>query len=135
MNHFLFCNRFSCIFNLQPFLVHVLFLTKKHFTDNYNRYVNLKACISRLPENGYGVNVSMWPARLLNPPARLQSIQFDAYISRKELFKAEYKYWDDIIDGYIRALHWKKMRLRNILDMRAGFGGFESLTHSHIYLS
>ncbi|KAL8150865.1 hypothetical protein V2J09_020673 [Rumex salicifolius] len=83
-----------------------------------------KGCISRLPENGSGANVFTWPARLLNPPDRLQTIKFDAYISRKELFKAEYKYWDDIIEGYVRALHWKTMRLRNILDMRAGFGGF-----------
>lgn len=87
-------------------------------------YVNLKACITRLPENGYGANVSTWPARLLGPPDRLQTIKFDAYISRKELYKAEYKYWDDIIGGYVRSLRWKKMRLRNVLDMRAGFGGF-----------
>ncbi|KAK9282604.1 hypothetical protein L1049_010821 [Liquidambar formosana] len=87
-------------------------------------YVDLKACITRLPENGFGANVSTWPARLQNPPDRLQSIQMDAYISRKELFKAESRYWNEIIASYIRALHWKKIRLRNVLDMRAGFGGF-----------
>lgn len=87
-------------------------------------YVNLKACISRLPENGYGANVTRWPARLQAPPSRLQSIKFDAFISRKELFLAETKYWNDIIGGYVRALHWKKMRLRNVMDMKAGFGGF-----------
>lgn len=87
------------------------------------RYVNLKPCITPLPENGYGANVTTWPARLQTPPDRLQSIQFDAYISRKELFKAESKYWSDIIGGYVRALHWKKIRLRNVMDMKAGFGG------------
>ncbi|KAK7276311.1 hypothetical protein RIF29_17450 [Crotalaria pallida] len=87
-------------------------------------YVNLKACISPLPENGYGANVTRWPERLQTPPDRLQSIKIDAFISRKELFKAESKYWNEIIGGYVRALHWKKMRLRNVLDMRAGFGGF-----------
>ncbi|XP_054798176.1 probable methyltransferase PMT11 [Prosopis cineraria] len=87
-------------------------------------YVNLKACISRLPENGYEANVTRWPARLQAPPSRLQSIKFDAFISRKELFLAETKYWNDIIGGYVRALHWKKMRLRNVMDMKAGFGGF-----------
>lgn len=87
-------------------------------------YVDLKACITRLPENGYGANVYSWPERLRTPPDRLQSIQLDAYIARKELFKAESKYWNEIIESYVRALHWKKMKLRNVLDMRAGYGGF-----------
>ncbi|KAK4480254.1 hypothetical protein RD792_013320 [Penstemon davidsonii] len=87
-------------------------------------YVDLKACITRLPEEGYGSNVTAWPERLQNPPDRLQSIQIDAYISRKELFRAESRYWKEIIDGYVRALHWGKFKLRNVLDMRAGFGGF-----------
>uniref|UniRef100_A0A2N9FDR6 Methyltransferase n=1 Tax=Fagus sylvatica TaxID=28930 RepID=A0A2N9FDR6_FAGSY len=87
-------------------------------------YVDLKACITRLPENGYGANVTTWPARLQTPPDRLQSIQMDAYISRNELFKAESRYWNEIIESYVRALHWKKFRLRNVMDMRAGFGGF-----------
>ncbi|KAK1570952.1 hypothetical protein Q3G72_009564 [Acer saccharum] len=87
-------------------------------------YVDLKACISRLPENGYGANLPPWPDRLQTPPDRLQSIQLDAYIARKELFKAESKYWNEIIESYVRALHWKKFKLRNVLDMRAGFGGF-----------
>ncbi|KAH1038754.1 hypothetical protein J1N35_040497 [Gossypium stocksii] len=87
-------------------------------------YVDLKACISRLPENGYGANVAPWPARLQIPPDRLQSIQIDSYIARKELFMAESKYWNEIVDSYVRALHWKKFQLRNVLDMRASFGGF-----------
>lgn len=87
-------------------------------------YVDLTACIARLPEDGSGANVTTWPARLQNPPERLQSIQIDAYISRKELFRAESKYWKEIIDGYVRALHWKKFKLRNVMDLRAGFGGF-----------
>ncbi|CAA2967704.1 probable methyltransferase PMT11 [Olea europaea subsp. europaea] len=87
-------------------------------------YVDLKACITRLPEEGYGSNITTWPARLQNPPDRLQSIQIDAYISRNELFRAESRYWDEIIQSYVRALHWKEFRLRNVLDMRAGFGGF-----------
>ncbi|KAF6170522.1 hypothetical protein GIB67_031930 [Kingdonia uniflora] len=87
-------------------------------------YVGLKACITRLPENAYGANITAWPARLHYPPDRLQSVDMDAYISRKELFKAESKYWNDIIESYVRAYHWKTMNLRNVMDMRAGFGGF-----------
>ncbi|KAK6929402.1 putative S-adenosyl-L-methionine-dependent methyltransferase [Dillenia turbinata] len=94
-------------------------------------YVDLKACITRIPENGYGANVSTWPARLHNPPDRLQSTQMDFYISRNELFKAESKYWSEIIMSYVRAFHWGKMRLRNVLDMRAGFGGFAAALIEH----
>ncbi|KAK9167293.1 hypothetical protein Scep_002484 [Stephania cephalantha] len=87
-------------------------------------YVGLKACITPLPENGYGANLTAWPERLHNPPDRLQSIEFDAYMSRKELFKAESGYWYDIIESYVRAYRWNTLNLRNVLDMRAGFGGF-----------
>lgn len=84
----------------------------------------MKACITRLPENGYGANVSLWPARLQDPPDRLQSIRLDAYISRKEIFTAEAKYWNEILTGYVGAYHWKELNFRNIMDMRAGYGGY-----------
>ncbi|KAK8969796.1 putative methyltransferase PMT11 [Platanthera guangdongensis] len=35
-------------------------------------YVNLKPCITKLPENGFGSNMLPWPARLHMPPQRLQ---------------------------------------------------------------
>ncbi|KAK8704283.1 hypothetical protein V6N13_047910 [Hibiscus sabdariffa] len=92
-------------------------------------YVDLRACITQLQVNGYGSNVSTWPARLHDPPGRLQSIEMDAYISRKEIFRAESKYWNEIIDSYIRAFRWKDMKLRNVMDMRAGLGGFAAALH------
>lgn len=93
------------------------------FHIKFLRYVDLKACITRLPENGYGSNIKAWPARLHEPPDRLQDVQMDAYLSKKELFKAESNYWNDIIEGYVRVFHMDKMKLRNVMDMRAGFGG------------
>ncbi|KAJ0505384.1 putative S-adenosyl-L-methionine-dependent methyltransferase [Helianthus annuus] len=87
-------------------------------------YVDLKPCITPLPDDKSGANIATWPARLHNPPERLRSITFDAFVSRKDLFKAESKYWREIIDSYVRSLHWKKFKLRNVMDMRAGFGGF-----------
>ncbi|XP_004239912.1 probable methyltransferase PMT11 [Solanum lycopersicum] len=87
-------------------------------------YVDLKACITRLPEEGFGANITTWPSRLQYPPDRLQSIQVDSFLSRKELFNAESKFWNEIIGSYVRAWHWKKLKLRNVMDMRAGFGGF-----------
>lgn len=103
--------------------------------DNYSflpifcRYVNLKPCIARLPEKGYGANITTWPARLHYPPDRLQTLEMDAYISRNELFKAESRFWNDIVGSYVRAYHWKKIRLRNVMDMRAGFGGYCIYAH------
>uniref|UniRef100_A0A5B7BS93 Methyltransferase n=1 Tax=Davidia involucrata TaxID=16924 RepID=A0A5B7BS93_DAVIN len=92
-------------------------------------YVGLKPCITRLPENGFGANVTIWPARLHYPPDRLLSIKMDAYMSRKEIFKAESKYRNDIVNGYVRAFHWKELNLRNAMDMRAGYGGFAAALH------
>lgn len=88
------------------------------------RYVNLKACISRLPENGDGSTPFPWPARLMEPPKRLQGVEMDAYSSKNELFKAETKFWDDIVEGYVRVFKWRKFKFRNVMDMRAGFGGY-----------
>lgn len=96
-------------------------------------YVGLKPCINRLPENGYGANLTAWPERVRNPPDRLQSITMDVYISRKEIFMAESKYWQDILNGYIRAYHWRDLNFRNVLDMKAGFGGFAAAFHHFQY--
>ncbi|KAI3501111.1 hypothetical protein L1887_28970 [Cichorium endivia] len=87
-------------------------------------YVDLKPCISRLPEDGSGANITKWPERLNNPPERLQNIKLDAYMSRKDLFKAESKYWKEIINSYVHALRWNTYKLRNVMDMRADYGGF-----------
>ncbi|KAJ9673515.1 hypothetical protein PVL29_023216 [Vitis rotundifolia] len=87
-------------------------------------YVGMKPCITLLPENGYGANVTAWPARLNDLPERLQTIEMDAYISRKEILKADTKFWHELIYGYVHAYHWNDSKLRNVMDMRAGFGGF-----------
>lgn len=87
------------------------------------RYINLKACITRLPENGYGANITNWPTRLHSPPKRLFSIRMDADKSRRELYKADSKYWNDIVNGYIAAFHVNKLNIRNAMDMKAAYGG------------
>ncbi|KAK7377401.1 hypothetical protein VNO80_02825 [Phaseolus coccineus] len=92
-------------------------------------YVKLKACITQLPSNGFGANVTKWPLRLHEPPKRLQSIQLDAIVSRDELFGADTKYWFEIIESYVRAFRWQDYKLRNVMDMRAGFGGVAAALH------
>ncbi|CAA6655032.1 unnamed protein product [Spirodela intermedia] len=59
-----------------------------------------------------------------SPPDRLEGVEMDAYMAKDEIFMAETRYWTSIIEGYVRAFHWKKLQLRNVMDMRAGFGGF-----------
>ena len=97
-----------------------------------SRYTDLKACISPLPKTGYGTKVTKWPARLYEPPDRLQSIKIDAYLSRKELFMAEFNYWNETIASNIRGLHWKRFLRRNVLDMKAGYGGY--LLPTYVFL-
>lgn len=58
----------------------------------------------------------------------------DASISRKELFKAESKYWNEIIESYVNAFRWKEMNFRNVMDMRAGFGGYHSRITFEFYI-
>lgn len=91
--------------------------------------VNLTKCITQLPDNGYGSNVTAWPARLHSPPDRLFSIKMDAELSRREIYTAESRFWYDIIRGYIGAFRWETLNLRNVLDMRAVYGGFAAALH------
>ncbi|CAN1268549.1 Probable methyltransferase PMT10, partial [Linum perenne] len=98
-------------------------------------YFNVSACITPLPEEGYGSNVTLWPARLHSPPDRLQSIKMEASISRKELLIAESRYWYEIIGSYVRAFRWKDQNFRNVIDMRAGFGGFAAALHDFEFAS
>ncbi|PHU19454.1 putative methyltransferase PMT11 [Capsicum chinense] len=91
--------------------------------------VNLEKCITQLPENGYGSNVTAWPARLHSPPDRLFSIKMDAELSRRDIYRAESRFWYDIIKGYIGAFRWGTLNLRNVLDMRAVYGGFAAALH------
>ncbi|KAJ0789585.1 putative S-adenosyl-L-methionine-dependent methyltransferase [Helianthus annuus] len=94
-------------------------------------YVPLKACITRLPENGYGANVTTWPTRLHYPPDRLQSIKMDAFLSRNDIYRAESKYWKDITFSYVNVFRWKTLNVRNVMDMRARYGGFAAALHDH----
>ncbi|XP_028090506.1 probable methyltransferase PMT10 [Camellia sinensis] len=94
-------------------------------------YVSLKACITPLPENGYGANVTSWPTSLHYPPDRLLTIKMDAYNSRKEIFRAESKYGNDLVNGYVNAFNWKDLHLRNVMDMKAGYGGFAAALHDY----
>uniref|UniRef100_A0A0C9RNM4 Methyltransferase n=1 Tax=Wollemia nobilis TaxID=56998 RepID=A0A0C9RNM4_9CONI len=87
-------------------------------------YVPLKACITQLPENGFGRNLTKWPERLHISPDRLEVAPVDAYVAKKELFVAEQNYNRFLVESYWHGLGWKRQHFRNVMDMRAGFGGF-----------
>ncbi|KAL0360288.1 UNVERIFIED_CONTAM: putative methyltransferase PMT12 [Sesamum radiatum] len=112
----------SCYLNRAPD-IHPPLCDQDDNPDNI-WYVNLKACITRLPENGYGANTTDWPRRLHSPPDRLFSIQMDADKSRRDLYRADYKYWNDNVNGYVVVFHVNDVNIRNVMDMRAGYGGF-----------
>lgn len=87
------------------------------------RRVNTKKCIARLPEDGSGANVTSWPARLHSLPSRLFSIKTDSDVSRKQLYRADSLYWNAIVDGYVSVFKINEVKIRNVMDMRAGYGG------------
>ncbi|KAH6800038.1 S-adenosyl-L-methionine-dependent methyltransferases superfamily protein [Perilla frutescens var. hirtella] len=87
--------------------------------------VNMKKCITRLSENGtYGANITNWPARLHSLPYRLFGIKTDADVSREPLYRADSLYWNAIVGGYTSVFKINEMKIRNVMDMKAGYGGF-----------
>ncbi|KAL1543773.1 putative methyltransferase PMT10 [Salvia divinorum] len=87
-------------------------------------HVKAKKCIARLPEDGYGANLTNWPARLHSVPGRLLSIKTDSDVSRKQLYRADSIYCNAIVDGYVSVFKINEAKIRNVMDMRAGYGGF-----------
>ncbi|XP_024376976.1 probable methyltransferase PMT11 isoform X1 [Physcomitrium patens] len=87
-------------------------------------YVSLQSCLTLLPENGLGGDLPEWPARLSTPPRRLETIVMDATQARSYVFKSDQRYWHVVVEGYLRGLGLHKEDFRNIMDMRAMYGGF-----------
>ncbi|WOL14918.1 hypothetical protein Cni_G23699 [Canna indica] len=90
------------------------------------RYVNLKACITCLPENGYEFSISSWLSRLHEPPKRLQEYEMDVFVAKKDLFRTESGYRDEIVKCLILDFPLEKMKLQNMmctleLDLRGEF--------------
>lgn len=64
--------------------------------------------------------------RLSSPP-RIQSIHMDAGLARQQVLKSDSRYWYVVVEGYLRGLGLHKEDFRNVMDMRAMYGGYESL--------
>ncbi|KAG0572375.1 hypothetical protein KC19_VG090000 [Ceratodon purpureus] len=87
-------------------------------------YVPLQPCITLLPENGLGGYLLEWPTRLSTPPRRLETVVMDAGIAKPQVFKSDHRYWHAIVKSYLRGLGLHQEEFRNIMDMRAMYGGF-----------
>ncbi|XP_047977940.1 probable methyltransferase PMT10 [Salvia hispanica] len=86
--------------------------------------VKAKKCIARIPEDGNGANLTDWPARLHSVPDRLLSIKTDSDVSRRQLYRADSIYCNAIVHGYVSVFKINEAKIRNVMDMRAGYGGF-----------
>lgn len=87
-------------------------------------YVPLQSCITLIPENGFDGQVPEWPARLSSASRRLGSVAMDAGVARSQVIKADQRYWHAVVESYLRGLGLHKDQFRNIMDMRAMYGGF-----------
>lgn len=92
-------------------------------------YGPLKTCIHRVPTNASerGTKWPMeWPQRLKNPPYWLDSSQTGFYGKpAPHDFKSDYDHWKNIVTkSYINGLGINWSKIRNVMDMRAVYGGF-----------
>ncbi|XVF24172.1 hypothetical protein REPUB_Repub13aG0104500 [Reevesia pubescens] len=91
--------------------------------QNVSWYEPLSYCISRLPVDSKGNLLSWpapWPQRLSSKPSSLPS-EPDA----EDIFNEDTKHWAALVsDVYLDGLAINWARIRNVMDMNAGYGGF-----------
>lgn len=91
--------------------------------------VPLQACMHRVPE-GELERGSQWPEnwskRLEKPPYWLTSSQVGVYgKSAPEDFTADYEHWKRVVNqSYLKGMGISWSNVRNVMDMRAVYGGF-----------
>ncbi|KAI4971337.1 hypothetical protein ZWY2020_002251 [Hordeum vulgare] len=99
-------------------------------------YVRLNACIHRVP-TGAAERGARWPAdwprRVRAPPNWLNTSQVGVYgKAAPEDFVADYQHWRRVMDkSYLNGLGVDWSRVRNVMDMRAAYGGFAAALRDH----
>uniref|UniRef100_A0A0E0LFL2 Methyltransferase n=1 Tax=Oryza punctata TaxID=4537 RepID=A0A0E0LFL2_ORYPU len=92
-------------------------------------YIRLNACMHRVPiapsERGATWPVE-WPRRLRAPPNWLNGSHAGVYGKpAPEDFAVDYEHWRRVVDkSYLNGLGIDWSRVRNVMDMRATYGGF-----------
>ncbi|VFQ93449.1 unnamed protein product [Cuscuta campestris] len=92
-------------------------------------YVPLQACMHRVPTDDKDRGSKwpkQWPERLQTPPYWLNRSQTGIYGKpAPDDFAADYEHWKHVISkSYMRGLGINWSKVRNIMDMRADYGGF-----------
>ncbi|KAM0873295.1 hypothetical protein ACQ4PT_038157 [Festuca glaucescens] len=92
-------------------------------------YVRLNACLHRVPTGAAERGASWpadWPRRVRVPPNWLNTSLAGVYGKpAPEDFAADYQHWRRVMDrSYLNGLGVDWSRVRNVMDMRASYGGF-----------
>ncbi|XP_031503482.1 probable methyltransferase PMT11 [Nymphaea colorata] len=87
-------------------------------------YVKLKNCITPLPQHAVITSPLKQLTSYFSVPNRLNDVEIETHLSKSMTFKAEASYWRMVVNGYLSHLGWKDFKFQNVMDMRAGFGGF-----------
>ncbi|CAD6335409.1 unnamed protein product [Miscanthus lutarioriparius] len=92
-------------------------------------YIRLNSCVHRVPtgprERGARWPAE-WPRRVRTPPYWLNGSQAGLYGKpAPEDFTVDHDHWLRVVDGsYLNGLGIDWSRVRNVMDMRAAYGGF-----------
>uniref|UniRef100_A0A5B7A4T8 Methyltransferase n=1 Tax=Davidia involucrata TaxID=16924 RepID=A0A5B7A4T8_DAVIN len=98
-------------------------LCDQNYRQNSSWYVPLDGCLPPLPVASMDDSYSWpttWPKRLSSKPPSLLTEQ-DA----EEIFYEDTKHWSALVsDVYLEGLAINWSRVRNVMDMNSGYGGF-----------
>ncbi|WOH09038.1 hypothetical protein DCAR_0728491 [Daucus carota subsp. sativus] len=90
---------------------------------NMSWYIPLDTCLPPLPLPNQGSSYKWpeaWPKRLNSKPVSLSN-EADA----EELFHEDTKHWSALVsDVYLQGFTMNWSKVRNVMDMNAGYGGF-----------
>uniref|UniRef100_A0A0E0Q2L0 Methyltransferase n=1 Tax=Oryza rufipogon TaxID=4529 RepID=A0A0E0Q2L0_ORYRU len=99
-------------------------------------YIRLNACMHRVPvapSDRGAAWPAEWPRRLRAPPHWLNASRAGVYGKpAPEDFAVDYDHWRRVVDrSYLNGLGIDWSRVRNVMDMRATYGGFAAAMRDH----
>lgn len=90
--------------------------------------IQLQACMHKIPVKSERGSEwpEQWPMRLNVPPSWMNSSQIGVYgQSAPEDFKTDYEHWKRVVSkSYLNGMGIDWSKVRNVMDMRAVYGGF-----------
>ncbi|GMH00900.1 hypothetical protein Nepgr_002739 [Nepenthes gracilis] len=103
-------------------------LCKESDDPNAAWNVTLQACIHRVPEDASDRGSkwpAYWPLRLEKPPYWLKSSEVGVHgKSAPKVFNDDLEHWKHVANSYMNDMGINWSSVRNIMDMRALYGGF-----------